>query len=157
MKWLACYDPFTPEAGGSYVTQPCNKLAEARDFGGAGARRQHSVSLVAYNGYMGKLNSLSILLLAMLPVVCGRPALADGDHDQARELYAHGEIEGLGSVLKRAAAETPGDVVGIDLVQRDGIWVYRLDILGTDGHRRIVEMNASTDEEGSDASQGAAQ
>jgi len=102
-------------------------------------------------------NSLSILLLAMLSAVGGRLAFADGDHDRARDLYAHGDIEGLGSVLKRAAADTPGDVVGIDLVQRDGIWVYRLDILGADGHKRIVEMNASRDDEGGGTPGGATQ
>jgi uncharacterized membrane protein YkoI len=71
------------------------------------------------------------------------PASADGDHDRARDLYDHGDIRGLGDVLRRAAAEAPGDVVGVDLVQSDGVWVYRLSILGEDGHRRIIEMNAN--------------
>ena len=105
-------------------------------------------------GSMGKPCFLSILLLAMLPALSGRPALADGDHDRARDLYAHGDIQRLGAVLKRAAANTPGDVVGIDLVQRSGVWVYRLAILGLDGHRRIVEMNASRDDDGDGAPLG---
>jgi uncharacterized membrane protein YkoI len=36
----------------------------------------------------------------------------------------------------------PGDVVGIDLVQRSEMWFYRLDIVTPDGHRRTVDVRA---------------
>ncbi len=88
---------------------------------------------------------MALAFIVSLPVLGALtlPASADHDHDRARDLYAHGDITGLDDVLRRAAAEAPGDVVGVALVQRDGIWVYRLSILGEDGHRRIIEMNAN--------------
>lgn len=104
---------------------------------------------------MAKPKSPALLTLILLSTVLATPALAGDDHDQARDLYSRGDIQGLGAVLRRAGANTPGDVVGIDLVQQDGAWVYRLDILGSDGHRRTVEVNASGD--GDDAQGSPAQ
>jgi uncharacterized membrane protein YkoI len=88
---------------------------------------------------------ISVMLLfgAMLMSLASPVHSADDlDGDRARDLYAHGDIRGLADVLRRARQMAPGDVVGIDLVQRSEAWFYRLDIVTPDGHRRTVDVRA---------------
>ncbi|TIQ27783.1 MAG: hypothetical protein E5X48_32330 [Mesorhizobium sp.] len=66
----------------------------------------------------------------------------DGDHDRARDLYEHGEIKGLAKILDVVRVKTPGDVVSVDLVRLGSKWIYRLQIVGVDGHRKVVDVDA---------------
>ncbi|MDX8481507.1 hypothetical protein RFN28_24025 [Mesorhizobium sp. VK24D] len=66
----------------------------------------------------------------------------DGDHDRARDLYEHGEIEGLAKILDVVRAKAPGDVVAVDLVRLGSKWIYRLQVIGADGRRKVVEVDA---------------
>lgn len=66
----------------------------------------------------------------------------DGDHDRARDLYEHGQIKGLARILDIVRAKSPGDVVGVDLVRLEDRWIYRLQVIGGDGRRRIVDVDA---------------
>jgi uncharacterized membrane protein YkoI len=77
----------------------------------------------------------------------------DRDYDRARDLYEQGDIRSLADVLRRARESTDGEVVNVDLVQRDGRWIYRLDIVAPDGHRKTVEISA-TPGSGDDKGQG---
>jgi uncharacterized membrane protein YkoI len=94
----------------------------------------------------------SLLLAAAVSSVLALPAFAGGqqDADRARDLYSHGDIQDLSGVLKRATAATPGDVVSVDLVQENGGWFYRIEIVQPNGHQRIVELRASKDDDGGD-------
>jgi uncharacterized membrane protein YkoI len=86
-------------------------------------------------------------LIGLLVVLAGVPVCAradgDGDHDRARELYERGAIRGLDDILRIAAAKVPGEVVAVDLVQLGDRWVYRLQIVASDGRRVIVDVDAS--------------
>ena len=86
--------------------------------------------------------SLAVALAIVVPTVAA--ADDDGDHDRARELYEHGEIRGLGDVLRSVEASAPGDVVSVDLIRVGDAWVYRLQIVASDGHRSTVDVNAGT-------------
>ncbi|UDL87276.1 hypothetical protein LGH82_18965 [Mesorhizobium sp. PAMC28654] len=66
----------------------------------------------------------------------------DGDHDRARDLYERGEIKGLSNILGVVRAEAPGDIVAIDFIRIGARWVYRFQVVDTDGRRRIVDVDA---------------
>ena len=93
-----------------------------------------------------------ILLAAAL---AAGPALADDhghgqgngddDHDLARELYEHGDIQPLARVLAEVAQRVPGDVVAIDLIQnQDDLWIYLVQVVTADGRRIVVNVDAAS-------------
>ncbi|MGT2480085.1 PepSY domain-containing protein [Methylobacterium oryzae CBMB20] len=50
----------------------------------------------------------------------------------------------LDAVLAAARAAVPGDVVSVDLKHDEGHWLYKLRILGADGKRRTVKVDAGS-------------
>ncbi|MEI9413451.1 PepSY domain-containing protein [Mesorhizobium sp. Cs1321R2N1] len=66
----------------------------------------------------------------------------DGDHDRARDLYEHGEIESLSKIMSVVHAQVPGDIVAVDFIRIDDTWVYRFQVVASDGRRRIVDVDA---------------
>jgi len=69
-------------------------------------------------------------------------AVDDKDHDLARDLYERGEIRALADIIATVNARDPGDIVGIDLVRQGDKWVYRFQIVGADGRRAMVDVDA---------------
>ena len=67
---------------------------------------------------------------------------SDGDHDRARELYEHGEIHALDDILRIVEARYPGDVVSVDLLRLGDKWVYRIQVIASDGRRTTVDVDA---------------
>ena len=88
---------------------------------------------------------LLVMLSAAMLAVFAVPVLGaeDRDYDRARDLYEQGNIRSLADVLRRVRDSAEGDVVNVDLVQRDGGWIYRIEIVAPDGHRKTVEINAT--------------
>ncbi|HZP20755.1 MAG TPA: PepSY domain-containing protein [Bauldia sp.] len=66
----------------------------------------------------------------------------DSDHDLARDLYERGEILPLSEILAALGRRMPGDVVAVDLVRVGGRWVYRFQVVGPDGRRATVDLDA---------------
>lgn len=83
---------------------------------------------------------LAGLVLAM--PLASRADDDDSDHDRARDLYEHGEIQALASILDIVRANAPGDIVAVDLIRVANRWVYRFQIVAVDGRRRIVDVDA---------------
>lgn len=81
------------------------------------------------------------LVLAM-PIAARADEDDDGDHDRARDLYERGEIKGLANILEVVRAKAPGDVVGVDLIRKADRWVYRFQVVGADGRRTTVDVDA---------------
>ena len=83
--------------------------------------------------------------LALLAVLAPGPsARADSDGERARQALERGEIRPLDAVLAAAKAAVPGDVIALDLKRDDGRWLYKLRILGADGKRREVKIDAQS-------------
>jgi uncharacterized membrane protein YkoI len=93
-----------------------------------------------------QLKRLAVLGLAGLVLAMSAAAGADedddGDHDRARDLYEHGEIKGLADILDVVRAKAPGDVVAVDLIRKANKWVYRFQVVGPDGRRKTVDVDA---------------
>ncbi|QIJ77817.1 peptidase [Methylobacterium sp. NI91] len=94
------------------------------------------------------LRPLLLALVALASILASPPgtvpARADDDGERARRALERGEIRPLDAVLAAARAAVPGDVVALDLKRDDGRWLYKLRILGTDGRRRDVKIDASS-------------
>lgn len=68
----------------------------------------------------------------------------DSDHDRARDLLEHGEINPLGEIIARLSGEHPGEVVGISLDKAGGRWVYTFKILAPDGRLQEFSVDAKS-------------
>lgn len=84
---------------------------------------------------------LAALVLAM-PLFAHADEDDDGDHDRARDLYERGEIKGLANILDVVRAKAPGDIVAVDLIRKANRWVYRIQVVGADGRRKTVDVDA---------------
>ena len=88
-------------------------------------------------------NRRLFLIACLLPgLAWASSAQADEEADRARRALEHGEIRPLDEVLSAARAAVPGDVVAVDLKHDEGHWLYKLRILGSDGKRRSVKIDA---------------
>ncbi len=90
------------------------------------------------------MNARRTTLLCLLAILAGAPASASEDADRARQALEKGEIRPLDEILRAAREAVPGDVVSVDLKRDDGRWRYKLRILGADGKRRTVKVDAGT-------------
>lgn len=94
------------------------------------------------------VNLKRLAMLGLAGLVLTQPLTAradeddDGDHDRARDLYEHGEIKGLSNILDIVRAQAPGDIVAVDLIRKANKWVYRFQVVGADGRRKTVDVDA---------------
>lgn len=79
------------------------------------------------------------ILVLLLALLLAAPALADDDHDRAREALARGEILPLSRILAVVEQEVGGRVIEIDLDRDDGRYVYEVEAVSRDG--RLVELS----------------
>lgn len=86
-----------------------------------------------------RLLLFAYLLSTLAPATSAR---ADEEADRARRALERGEVRPLDEVLHAVRAAVPGDVVAVDLKHDDGRWLYKLRILGPDGKRRSVKVDA---------------
>lgn len=59
--------------------------------------------------------------------------VARSDHEIARRALAAGEILPLRTVLQRLERHHPGEVLEVELEQKDSRWIYEVKLLGRDG------------------------
>jgi uncharacterized membrane protein YkoI len=83
---------------------------------------------------------LGILLLAVTAV----PAVADDDHVNARKLRESGEIMPLEKIIERARAEKPGEVLETELEQKNGGYMYEVEIVDAAGQVWEIKLDAKT-------------
>ncbi len=76
-------------------------------------------------------------LLAMCLATIGE-AIADSDHDRARRAVEQGLILPFKDILAKVQQAYPGQILEAELDDEDGIFVYELKILSSDG--RVVEV-----------------
>jgi uncharacterized membrane protein YkoI len=70
----------------------------------------------------------------------------DDDHayDRARRAVERGEILPMAQLLKRLKTQAPGEVVGVELEQEHGTWVYEFKIIDAKGRLIEVYLDAQT-------------
>lgn len=64
----------------------------------------------------------------------------DDDHayDRARRAVDRGETLPIAELLERLRMRVPGEVVGVEFENEDGIWVYEFKVI--DGRGRLLEV-----------------
>ncbi len=85
-----------------------------------------------------------LLPLLLLPQSVGGQDSAATDVELARDLVERGQILPLAQVLSRLQASHPGKVIEVELEYSDGILVYEVDLITTEGRLIEVDMNAAT-------------
>jgi uncharacterized membrane protein YkoI len=68
------------------------------------------------------------------------------EHDAVRAIRQRGDILSLDSILQKARGEHPGRVLESELEQKDGRYVYELELVDDQGRVREVKFDARTGE-----------
>jgi uncharacterized membrane protein YkoI len=74
----------------------------------------------------------------------GRPHGGHEDHDVAREAMKRGEIMPLERVVAEVRKTISGNIVGVELENKHGTWVYEFKVLAPDGSMIDVYADART-------------
>ena len=85
-------------------------------------------------------------------IVTGTPAIkAMADDDEMKDAEAlkqaikQGDIRSLPDILAAAREKLPaGQVVGAEIEQKNGRWVYEFEVVGNDGHMYEAKVDAKT-------------
>ena len=85
-------------------------------------------------------------------IVTGTPAIkAMADDDEMKDAEAlkqaikQGEIRSLPDILAAAREKLPaGQVIGAEIEQKKGRWVYEFQVVGDDGHMYEAKVDAKT-------------
>jgi hypothetical protein len=113
---------------------------------------QQTASFAVQGRLRMKLRLARLLIGGMAVVVASLPLSAraddDNDHDLARDLYERGEIRSLSDILRIVGERAPGDVVAVDLIRVGDHWIYRFQVVSSDGRRTTVDVDAGPVAEG---------
>lgn len=82
---------------------------------------------------MGRLTSLSAVILGATLLVCASGAGAEDDHDRARRLRDAGDILPLETLIERARAERPGRILELKLKEKKGRILYEVELVDERG------------------------
>lgn len=82
---------------------------------------------------MGRLSSLSAVILGAALLVCASGAGAEDDHDRARRLRDAGDILPLETLIERARAERPGRILELKLKEKKGRILYEVELVDERG------------------------
>jgi uncharacterized membrane protein YkoI len=72
-----------------------------------------------------------------------RPAWADEDHELARKLRDAGTILALEDIVRQARAAKPGELLESELEQKQGRYIYEIEILDKAGQVWELKMDAA--------------
>jgi len=87
----------------------------------------------------------SLLIAALLLATgLGRSLADDDDHLLARRALEEGRVLPLSEVLAKVKSQIPGKVIEVELEVEDGVLVYDLKLLTTNGRLMEVEVDAAS-------------
>lgn len=100
---------------------------------------------------------VAVLTLAMVPAMSlADPSGHEGigtarhDHDRARHALQQGEVRPIAEILRRVAAEVPGEVIEVELEREKWLgerrWLYEIKLIAPDGRLLEVMVDAPTAE-----------
>jgi uncharacterized membrane protein YkoI len=64
------------------------------------------------------------------------------DHERARAAVQAGQVLPLAAVLERIERSHPGQVLEVELEQKDGMWIYELKLLTSSGQIIKLKLDA---------------
>ncbi|NOY71461.1 MAG: PepSY domain-containing protein [Gammaproteobacteria bacterium] len=93
---------------------------------------------------MKRLSIVLLLVLGLSSLFVLTPGLSDEDHQQARHLKELGEILPLEQIIKAAKAKQSGRVIEIELENKDGRYLYEVELLNARGEVWELYFDATT-------------
>lgn len=87
--------------------------------------------------------SLSSLMLILLPLTLAAQPIAP-DYETARQAVDRGDMLPLEQILARIEARHPGRIVEVELEDKDGLWLYEIEVLTPEGRLIEIELDART-------------
>ncbi len=89
---------------------------------------------------------LGMLVASTMLLAWPQPAAAsdrdEGRRDEVRRAVEAGEIKSLADILNAVRAQLPGDVAGVEVERKNGIWLYEFRVVGTNGRLFDVYVDA---------------
>ncbi len=89
---------------------------------------------------MTRTNKIVWLLCLLLPAL----ALADNDHDLARELKQAGDILPLEHILEKVQRLHPGHVLEVELEKEEQRYIYEIETVDKKGNVWEMQFDAKT-------------
>lgn len=86
-----------------------------------------------------------LLTLAALLVALPRLHAGENDgrrHDEVRRAVEAGDIKSLADILNTVRAQLPGEVAGVEVERKNGIWLYEFRVVGANGRLFDVYVDA---------------
>ncbi len=86
-----------------------------------------------------------LLTLAALLVALPRPQAGEHDgrrHDEVRRAVEAGDIKSLADILNAVRAQLPGEVAGVEVERKNGLWLYEFRVVGANGRLFDVYIDA---------------
>lgn len=75
-------------------------------------------------------------------------AIADHDvHEKARRLQKSGDIVAAETILNKARQNYPGRVIEVDLFERDGLYLYEIELVDAKGDVKTLFFDARSGEQ----------
>jgi len=68
------------------------------------------------------------------------------DHDAVRAAVEHGEIKPLAQLLDQVKGKLPGDITGVEIERRHGLWLYEFRVIDKEGRLFDVYVDAKSGE-----------
>lgn len=88
---------------------------------------------------------MPVLLMAVLIAVgWGLTPVVALDHDAVRQAVERGDIRPLAEILAAVRGQLPGDVVGVEIEQKNGRWLYEFRVVDRRGRLFEVYVDART-------------
>lgn len=88
------------------------------------------------------LSSAAYGLAVLLAVAVSSPARADDDAERARSETLSGRIQPLAQILPLLQSRYPGEVLDVELEDKDGRPTYEIRVLQRDGRILEIEIDA---------------
>jgi uncharacterized membrane protein YkoI len=74
------------------------------------------------------------------------PPVSGHDHDEALDAVNRAEMRKLADILAAVKDRLPGEIVGIEIERKHGVWYYEFRTVGKDGRLYEVYVDAKTGE-----------
>lgn len=87
----------------------------------------------------------AILVVVTLAAALTPATARDRDHDrrdEVRRAVEAGDIKSLADILNTVRAQLPGEVAGVEIERKNGIWLYEFRVVGTNGRLFDVYVDA---------------
>lgn len=87
------------------------------------------------------------IVVAIAALAAPQAALPhDHDHDEALEAVNRAEIRKLGDILSAVKDKLPGELVGIEIERKHGVWYYEFRTVDKTGRIFEIYVDAKTAE-----------